>query len=122
MSAKTKAGWAVGLSLVALGAGAFLSGYLLQLLLGLHGVPLNWDTYWSYARVLDLPQIAPFATRIKFAGGIGFGLPMLALLAAMLALLKPREAAFHGEELRARDPPARRRRRSVDAVHPLLVT
>jgi type IV secretion system protein VirD4 len=97
VSAKAKAGWAVGLSLVALGAGAFLSGYLLQLFLGLHGVPLNWDTYWSYARVIDLPRIAPFATRIKLAGGIGFGLPMLALFAAMLAMLKPREAAFHGD-------------------------
>jgi type IV secretion system protein VirD4 len=97
MNAKARAGWAAGLSLVALIAGVFLSGYLVRLLLGLHDVPLGWDSYWRYVRAMDLPRVAPFANKIRWAGGLGFGLPLLLWLFAVFALFKSREPSFHGD-------------------------
>jgi len=97
MNAETRAGWAVGLSLVALVGGAYLSGHLVLLLLGLHDVPLGWDTYWRYVRAIELPQVAPFADKIRWAGGLGFGVPLLAWFVMAFGIFKRREHAFHGD-------------------------
>ncbi|MDM0105284.1 type IV secretory system conjugative DNA transfer family protein [Variovorax sp. J22R24] len=97
MVKKAKAASAVGLLLAALVTGVFLSGYLVLLFLGLHDVPIGWDTYWRYASALDLAQVAPFATKIKLAGGLGFGLPVLLWLALTFALFKPRQQSIHGD-------------------------
>lgn len=87
--------------LLTLGAGAYLAGYATLWLLGLD-VPLQWDTYWGYLRALDQPQVAPYATKIKAGGALGFGLPILAWLAMAMLLLKSPKAALHGDARFAR--------------------
>jgi hypothetical protein len=76
--------------LLALAAGIFLAGWLTLLLLGLHGdVSLDWGTFGQYWRARDLPQFAPYATRIMIVGGVGLGMPLL-IWAGLLALLLKR--------------------------------
>lgn len=78
-------------------AGLYLAGLLLLLLLfGLRHVPLAWDTYGSYVNVMATPDFVPYAGKIKLAGYVGFGLPLLTYLAVLYALFKPRQQALHG--------------------------
>jgi type IV secretion system protein VirD4 len=84
--------------LLAAGCGLYLSGYLALRLLGLPGATaLTWHLYPDYLRALHLPQVHPYAGRIRLAGGLGFGAP--GLLAAMLlaALLRPAKRSLHGD-------------------------
>lgn len=83
--------------LVALAGGLVFSGWLTLRLLGLRDVPLAWDTWWQYARVLDLPQYAPFAGRIRLAGGLGLGLPLLAWVCVLVPLLRRPRESLHGD-------------------------
>lgn len=86
------------LGMVALSAGNMLSGYLTLLLLKLDAAPLQWDTYWSYVRALELPQLAPYIGKIKLSGYIGFGLPLMGWFGALIPLLKsPRTELLHGD-------------------------
>ena len=94
---KAKLAFALGVLLLALVAGMYLSGYLTLLLLKLPEVPLTFGTYWRYIKAIDLPQVAPYVTRIKIAGAIGFGLPLLAWLFLAFAMRGPQQRATHGD-------------------------
>ncbi len=83
---KAKLAFALGVLLLALAAGMYLSGYLTLLLLKMPEVPLTFGTYWRYVKAIDLPQVAPYVARIKIAGAIGFGLPLLAWLFLAFAM------------------------------------
>ena len=82
---------------MALACGAYLSGYLTLKLLGLDARLLHWQSYMDYVRALDLPQVRPYAARIKVAGCIGFGAPLAASLALLVPLLRPARKALHGD-------------------------
>lgn len=95
---RLRAGVALGLLVLACVAGAYLAGWLTLLLLGvLHQGHLSWDTWWQYFRALDEARLAPFAFRIKLAGYLGFGLPLLAWLGVLYPLLKRKAQSLHGD-------------------------
>ena len=94
---RNKLGWVLALLLAGLVGGWFLSGYLVLLLLGLRDTPLAWNTWWQYLQAMDLPAFAPFASRIKLSGAVGFGLPLLAWAGALIPLLKIQSASLHGD-------------------------
>ena len=83
--------------LLAVSAGVYLSGWMILALLGLESVPLQWNTWWTYYQAMDLPQVAPYVTKIKLAGATGLGLPLAAWLLLLVLMFKPRERAFHGD-------------------------
>lgn len=89
------------MGLLALGAGVYLAGYVTLWLLGLD-VPLRWDTYLRYLRAVDQSEVAPYATKIKAGGALGFGMPILAWLAMAIPLLRSPRAALHGDARFAR--------------------
>ncbi len=93
---KVKLVVATALLLLTVVAGLYLSGYLTVLLLKVQ-VPLKWSTYLSYYKALDLPQVAPYATKIKLGGAVGFGLPVLAYALLLVPLLRPSQKALHGD-------------------------
>lgn len=95
--AKWKAAAALGLLVVALAAGMYLSGWLLTRLLLKVDVPVEPTTYWRYYDALDHPRVQPYAAKIKAAGAIGLGLPLLAWAFLLVPLLKPRQQALHGD-------------------------
>jgi type IV secretion system protein VirD4 len=75
--------------------GLFFAGWLTITLLHVQ-VPLAWNTWWQYFRAIDLPQVAPYVGKIKLAGGIGFGVPLLAWLIVLIPLFKPKAQSLHG--------------------------
>ncbi len=77
-------------------AGMYLSGYLTLLLLGLDA-PLRWNTYLDYWQVLDQPQVAPYAAKIKAGGALGFGVPVLGYAALLALALRSSKASLHGD-------------------------
>jgi len=81
----------------AMAAGWFFSNYLVLLFLGLRDEPQAWNMWWQYVQALDLREFAPFATRIKLSGTIGFGAPLMAWLAVIIALLRPKPETLHGD-------------------------
>lgn len=56
----------------------YLAGAAILLSLGLSLESLRFDLAWSYWLALDVPAYAPYATRIRWAGWIGFALAPLA--------------------------------------------
>ena len=94
---KNRGYWAAGLLLVALAVGEVLSGYLTLTFLGLGQVPLRFATYYEYIRALDLPQVQPYAWKIKAAGGVGFFLPLIAWLVGLYFLTRKKKQAMHGD-------------------------
>lgn len=89
---------AIAAVLTTLLAGFVLSGYLTLLLLRLDTGLLGWNTYYQYLAVIDQPQVAPFAGRIKWAGCLGFSMPLLALLGmGSWLILKPDKRSLHGD-------------------------
>src|SRR6185312_5329986 len=76
MNGKTRAIVVVVLGMLALVAGNSLAGLLTLWRLKL-SIPLEFTTWWQYARALDLP--------------------LLVWIVAAVWLLKPRAKAFHGE-------------------------
>lgn len=83
--------------LLVLVAGLYLSGYLALLLLKLDSALLKWNTYLDYLKALDLAQVKPYVGKIKVAGLIGFGLPLLLWLVLLFLLLKPARQSMHGD-------------------------
>lgn len=77
--------------------GWFLSNFLVLRFLELRDAPLAWNTWWQYARVMDLPRWAPFATTIKLSALAGFGLPLLAWIGLAIPLFKARRESLHGD-------------------------
>jgi type IV secretion system protein VirD4 len=94
---KIKAGLALATLLLALIAGVYLAGVLVPMLLKVQVTTPWYETWWSYFRVLDLPQVKPHAARIKLATLLGFGLPALTLLPLTFVALKPRPKPLHGD-------------------------
>ena len=87
----------VATGLAVLLAGLYLSGYLALIFLKLDTGLLKWNTYPAYLKALDLPQVQPYSGKLKVAGYVGFGLPLLAYLALLVLVLKPAKKAMHGD-------------------------
>lgn len=94
---KTRIFWAVALLVVAIVVGEFFAGFLTLQLLQLKDQPLRWDTYLSYARALNLPQVQEYAGRIRWSGYIGFGPLLLLWLCALYPLFKGKKPSMHGD-------------------------
>ena len=94
---KSKWIWVVVLLLVALAAGEYLSGLFTLWLLKLDTADLGLKTYWSYVSALDLPQVAPYVSKIKVGGYIGFGLPLILWLIAFYFIGRPKKQSMHGD-------------------------
>lgn len=94
---KAKLTFASLTALVAVAAGVYLSGFIVLVLLELDTDTAGWGTYLAYWRVLDLPQVQPYAGKIRAAGYVGFGAPSLAYLALLVLLLRPSSKALHGD-------------------------
>ncbi|TDK22664.1 type IV secretory system conjugative DNA transfer family protein, partial [Luteimonas aestuarii] len=77
-------------TLLAFVAGAYLSGYLALIFLGLDTGLLKFTTYYDYIKFLDHPQVAQYKGRLVVAGAIGFGLMALVWLSILVALFKLR--------------------------------
>ena len=93
---KKKLGFALLVTAIALAAGAYLSGFLALLFLELNTNAAGLGTYYAYVKALDMPQVAPYAGRIRMAGYAGFGLPLLACAALLVLILKPSKKSLHG--------------------------
>ncbi|MET0807191.1 MAG: type IV secretory system conjugative DNA transfer family protein, partial [Pseudoxanthomonas sp.] len=78
-------------------AGLYLSGYMALLLLKLEPGLLRWHTYPDYLEALDLAQVRPYVGRIKAAGGIGFGIPLLLWLGLLFLMFRPARQSMHGD-------------------------
>jgi type IV secretion system protein VirD4 len=85
------------LLVAAVAAGLYLSGYIVLMQLELRGVDLKWDTWWKYFKVIDQPQVQPYAKKIQTSGLIGLGLPVGAWLVLTVMALIPRQRALHGD-------------------------
>jgi type IV secretion system protein VirD4 len=77
--------------------GLYLADAFIPLLLQVQPTTPWYETWWSYYRVIDVPQVAPHATRIKLAGAIGLGLPLLAWMFLLVPLFRGRPKALHGD-------------------------
>ena len=86
---------AVG-AIAALAAGCFFSGWLVLQFLGLDTGLLGWDTYLGYLRAIDLPQVARYGGRIKAAGWLGSGVPVLAYAGLVYIVVRVPRQALHG--------------------------
>ena len=80
-------------------AGLYFAGYLNFIFLGMseRTSTLKLTTWLEYAKHLDRPEFQRHAMKIKAAGIIGLGLPVLAALALCIPILKPRKEALHGD-------------------------
>ncbi|SEM79787.1 type IV secretion system protein VirD4 [Luteibacter sp. UNCMF331Sha3.1] len=89
---------ALALTLLAAAAigGCFLAGYLTLTLLRV-SLPLSWNTWLLYWQAIEHPQVAPYAWRIKLAGGIGFGAAIFGWLAFVVPMLRKPARSLHGE-------------------------
>ncbi|WP_162314865.1 type IV secretory system conjugative DNA transfer family protein [Pseudoxanthomonas yeongjuensis] len=94
---RNKTIFVVAAGLAVLLAGFYLSGYLALIFLKLDTGLLKWNTYPAYLKALDLPQVQPYVGKLKVAGYVGFGLPLLAYLALLVLVLKPAKKAMHGD-------------------------
>ena len=57
----------------------------------------HWDTYLGYLRALDFPQVRPYASRIQWAGYVGFGLPIALGFALLFLLARKNAPSIHGD-------------------------
>jgi type IV secretion system protein VirD4 len=93
---KNKWIWIGVLFVAVLIVGEYLAGFLTLLMLKLD-IPLKPGTYLEYVRALDLPQVQPYAGKIKAAGAMGFGLPLMLWLLALYLVAKPKKQSMHGD-------------------------
>src|SRR5215469_11118198 len=91
-----KLGFSLVLLLAALAGGLYFADWLVVWLLKVN-TPVTWNTWWEYFKVIDQPDYSPFASKIKLAGGIGFGAPLAAWLLLLIPLLKPKSESLHGD-------------------------
>lgn len=92
---KGKHGFVAVALLAATAGGMCLSGYLVLAFLKLDTGFWRWDLYLAYLQI-DAAQLAPFVTKIKLAGYLGFGVPVLLWTLLTYLLFRNRKAAFHG--------------------------
>jgi type IV secretion system protein VirD4 len=118
---KTKGYWAAGLFVAALLLGEMFSGWLVLAFLGLKDAALAFTTYVAYVRALDVPQYAPFAWKIKAAGAVGFGVPLIAWLVVLVLLLRKKKQAMHGDARFARSADLRKEKMLDPAPNGVLV-
>jgi type IV secretion system protein VirD4 len=118
---KTKGYWAAGLFVAALVIGEVFAGWLTLLFLGLKDVALGFTTYIAYVRVLDVPQYGPFAWKIKAAGAVGFGVPLLCWLVVLVVLLRKKKQTMHGDARFARSGDLRKQKMLDPAPNGVLV-
>ncbi len=97
MNGNKKTIFVLAIGLGGLLTGLFLSGYLALLFLGLDTDLLKWNTYPAYLKALDLPQVQPYVGKLRVAGYLGFGLPLLACLVLLILMFKPVKKAMHGD-------------------------
>lgn len=83
--------------LAALVLGFVFSGWLTLKFLGLGTIPLQWNTYYTYLQAMELPQVQPYLGRIRVAGIIGFGLPLLLVLGVGYLMLRGKGQQLHGD-------------------------
>lgn len=83
--------------LAALVLGFVFSGWLTLKFLGLGTTPLQWNTYYTYLQAMELPQVQPYLGRIRVAGIIGFGLPLLLVLGVGYLMLRGKGQQLHGD-------------------------
>ncbi|WNH52516.1 type IV secretory system conjugative DNA transfer family protein [Stenotrophomonas oahuensis] len=96
MSTQKMVATAVLVLLTAIG-GYALAGYLALVFLGVDTSHYAANTYLVYLRSMDLPEVAPYLTKIKLAGVLGFGLPLLVLLVVLFFMFKPKKKSIHGD-------------------------
>jgi len=89
--------WVIGIFLIAVVAGEFFSGFLALAFLKLETGQLKWDTYLGYLRALDLPQVQPYLGKIKAAGYLGFGLPVIIWLILWYFIARKKAQSLHGD-------------------------
>ena len=77
--------------------GYALAGYLTLTFLGVETTYYKWNTYLQYVQAMDQPAVAPYLTKIKLAGVLGFGLPLLVLLVVLFFMFKPKKKSIHGD-------------------------
>lgn len=87
----------VVLVLVTVIVGYALAGYLTLALLGLDSAKFSWNTYLLYLQAMDQPAVAPYLTKIKIAGVLGFGLPLILCLVVLFFMFKPKKKSIHGD-------------------------
>ena len=80
----------------ALAAGLWCSGVLVLELLGVGDTAAGWTTYYRYLRAIGHPEVAPYAGRIRLAGGLGMGLPLLLAAVPVFLLLRRPRRSLHG--------------------------
>jgi len=88
-------GFALAWLLAASAGGWLLSNDLVLRLLGLHDAQRAWDIGWRYVQAL--PLFAPDALQIKLSAAIGFGLPLLVWLGALISLFTAKPESLHGD-------------------------
>ena len=113
--------WAIGLLVVALVAGNFLAGSFTLTFIGMKNVPLSWDTFFNYARALDLPQVQPYVWKIKAAGIAGFMVPLLFWCVALYFILKTKKQSMHGDARFATSGDLRKQKMLSEAPNGILV-
>jgi type IV secretion system protein VirD4 len=92
-----KAYVSIALLIAAIIGGCYLSGYVLLMWLHLQQVPLELGTYLKYFNAMNTAKVAPFASKIKISGMVGFGLPLALYLMMLVGMFKNRQPAIHGE-------------------------
>jgi len=88
---------ALALLLAGLVGGLYFADWLVLWMLGLKNVPLVWNTWWQYFQALDLPEVAPYVGKIKAAGAVGFGLPLLVWALLLIPIFKGKAESLHGD-------------------------
>ncbi|URX62690.1 type IV secretory system conjugative DNA transfer family protein [Luteibacter anthropi] len=118
---KTRGYWAAGLFLAALVAGEYLAGYFSLLSIGRGDVPVQWNTYIGYLQALDLPQVQPFAWKIKVAGAVGFLIPLLIWAVVAYFIFRKRKQSMHGDARFATTGDLRKQKMLSEAPNGILV-
>lgn len=77
-------------TVAAIVAALYLAGFGVRALLGVDTAGFGVGTWIAYVRVVDHPQVAPYAWRIWLAGGLAGALMLLMWLAVMVMLFKLR--------------------------------
>jgi type IV secretion system protein VirD4 len=78
-------------------AGYALAGYFTLVFLGVDTSYYKWNTYLQYVQAMDQPAVAPYLTKIKLAGVLGFGMPLLVCLVVLFFMFKPKKKSIHGD-------------------------
>ncbi|WCE04610.1 type IV secretory system conjugative DNA transfer family protein [Pseudoxanthomonas sp. JBR18] len=84
------------LTVLALAAGLYLSGYATMLLIKVRA-PLHWNTYLQYMQALGDARYQPYVGRIKAGGYIGFGGVLLVYALTLVLVFKPKKKSLHGD-------------------------